>query len=253
MGGHDLDRLRASDVFFALADELLVVAGFDGRFQRLNPAWTEALGWTTEELCSEPWLSFVHPDDLEATVAAGDTLQGGATLTHFSNRYRCRDGAYRRLEWQCVPSVPRQLIYGVVRLVPEPPAVPVSVPGGPGGSRTRVLIVDDQSAVALTMGRVLRHHDVTAVAHGPEALALLAAGRTFDVILSDLSSPVMPGPAFYAALVRHFPEAAARLAFVTGGAHTPEAQAFLSAAPHPCLEKPFHPEQLCALVEAVSQ
>ena len=43
------------------------IAGFDGYLHHLNPAWTERLGWTAEELQAEPWLSFVHPDDVEAT------------------------------------------------------------------------------------------------------------------------------------------------------------------------------------------
>ncbi len=237
----------AHDVFFELSDDLLVTGGFDGYFRRVNPAWTVALGWSAAELCERPWLDFVHPDDLAATVAAGEALAAGAILTSFSNRYRCRDGAYRRLEWQCVPSVSLGLIYGVVRVEPASPEV-----GAAPQARTRVLIVDDEPGVARAMGRVLRDHDVTVVRYGTVALALLAGGRTFDVILADLDSPRMSGMELHAELARRFPSASARLAFVTGGAFTPEAIQFLEQVTNPRLGKPFRPDELRALVAEVA-
>ena len=53
--------------FFALSLDLLCVAGFDGYFKHLNPAWTTALGWTLQGLQDTPFLDLVHPDDREAT------------------------------------------------------------------------------------------------------------------------------------------------------------------------------------------
>jgi PAS domain S-box-containing protein len=58
------------DTFFEMSIDLLCIAGLDGFFKRLNPAWTETLGFSAEELKAKPWLSFVHPDDVEATVGA---------------------------------------------------------------------------------------------------------------------------------------------------------------------------------------
>ena len=90
--------------FFLLSLDLLCVAGIDGRFRKLNPAWVETLGWSLEELCSRPWLDFVHPDDYEATVQQGAKLAAGNVVIRFENRYRCKDGSYRRLEWACIPT-----------------------------------------------------------------------------------------------------------------------------------------------------
>ena len=55
--------------FFNESVDLLCIAGSDGRFKRLNPAWQPALGWTLEELLARPFLDFVHPDDQPATLA----------------------------------------------------------------------------------------------------------------------------------------------------------------------------------------
>lgn len=104
-----LDRL------FQLSEELLCVAGFDGYFKQLNPAWERTLGHTTEELLRSPWLDFVHPDDREATIGAGNQLTDGSKVLSFENRYRCRDGSYKWLSWLCVPVVEEKLIYAAAR------------------------------------------------------------------------------------------------------------------------------------------
>src|SRR5262252_2377440 len=56
------------DRFFSLSLDLMCVAGFDGYFKRLNPAWQRVLGYTTDELLSSPYLDFIHPDDRSPTT-----------------------------------------------------------------------------------------------------------------------------------------------------------------------------------------
>ncbi|MEA2135344.1 MAG: hypothetical protein QOC68_3253 [Solirubrobacteraceae bacterium] len=75
----------------------------DGYFTELNPAWERCLGWTPEELMAEPFISFVHPDDVDATRARPTSLAtpDDAVVT-FENRYRTRDGDYRALSWTTV-------------------------------------------------------------------------------------------------------------------------------------------------------
>ena len=55
---------------FDLALDLICVAGLDGYFKRVNKAWTDVLGYTKEELLTQPWINLVHPADQEATIAA---------------------------------------------------------------------------------------------------------------------------------------------------------------------------------------
>ncbi len=105
--------------FFDLSNDMLCVAGFDGHLKELNPAWTAVLGWTLEELKRRPWLEFVHPDDVQATIAAGERLRQGRSVMLFVNRYRCQDGSYRRLSWNSVSVPDDGLIFAVVRDVTE--------------------------------------------------------------------------------------------------------------------------------------
>src|SRR5215470_11804675 len=104
---------------FQLALDMLCIAGFDGYFKLVNPAWERVLGYTPEELTSRPWLEFVHPDDVEATIAEGSKLLSGAAVVRFRNRYRTRDGSYKWLSWMSAPSTERSMIYAVARDITE--------------------------------------------------------------------------------------------------------------------------------------
>ncbi len=86
--------------FFAFSNELLCVADRRGYFTQINPAWTKTFGWTEAELTSRPYIDFVHPDDLSATIREASKLFTDAYQTvEFENRYRCRTGEYRWLAW----------------------------------------------------------------------------------------------------------------------------------------------------------
>ncbi len=121
--------------------------------------------------------------------------------------------------------------------------------GAAKSRRAAVLIVDDDRAVGAALGRVLRGHDVTVVTSGKEALALLRSGKPFDVVLSDLMMPEMSGMDLYDELALSSPQAAKRMIFVTGGAFTPAANAFLDRVPNQRLLKPFDAAAVRRLVE----
>ncbi|MBF0159948.1 MAG: PAS domain S-box protein [Magnetococcales bacterium] len=100
--------------FFTNSNELLAIAGVDGYFLRLNPMWEGVLGYTIAEILPHPFLSFVHPDDVDLTIQAMATLKEGQNLYDVANRYRCKDGSYRWLEWRSVP-VGKDLLYASAR------------------------------------------------------------------------------------------------------------------------------------------
>lgn len=74
-----------------------------GFFIYVNPAWTSSLGWEPSEIIGKSYLDFVHPDDVEETVAVAEALDGGTDVTGFTNRYRSKDGHYRNIKWWSEP------------------------------------------------------------------------------------------------------------------------------------------------------
>lgn len=498
--------------FFEMSLDNVCVAGLDGYFKHVNPSWTRTLGWKAEELLSKPSIEFVHPDDRAATLAGRERLRAGAALGPLVNRYLCKDGSFRWLEWRSVADRERQLVYAVARditeqkqaehdiavarhseermrrqlifadrmasvgtlaagvaheinnplayvasnislireelenltpplraevlsdlkdmareaqlgaerirkivrglktfsrteeerrtaidvvallelsinmtfseirhrtrlvkdfgnippvyaddarlgqvfinllvnaaqAIPEghsdaneirvttgtdgegravidvadtgagvpahlidrifepffttkevgvgtglglsichnivsslggtiavmpgqtrgtqfrvvlPPAIVESAGADEGAASTRlplscasVLVIDDEPAIGLVLKRTLREHEVTVVTSAPAALALLAAGRSFDVILCDIMMPQMSGMEFYAELSQRFAHLAPRVVFVSGGAFTPAAHAFMDKVPNERIEKPFDPKAVRELVQRV--
>ena len=60
--------------------------------------------------------------------------------------------------------------------------------------------------------------------------------------------PEMTGMDLYGELPKLAPEQARRVVFMTGGAFTPRARAFLDQAPNLRLEKPFDTEELRKII-----
>lgn len=100
---------------FQLSLDMLCVAGFDGYFKLINPAFSHTLGWSSDELLAFPYLEFVHPDDRDATAREARKLSGGGVVVVFENRYRCKDGSYRWFQWNSYPYSEEELIYAVAR------------------------------------------------------------------------------------------------------------------------------------------
>lgn len=116
--GNDRTGLAAVDLdrFFSLSIDMLCIAGFDGYFKHVNPAWERTLGWTAGEMTGRPWSSFVHPDDLEPTAAAaGRQTEQGLEVISFENRYLARDGTYHWLLWNSRPCPEREEMHAIAR------------------------------------------------------------------------------------------------------------------------------------------
>jgi two-component system, cell cycle sensor histidine kinase and response regulator CckA len=101
--------------FFELSGDLLSIAGFDGYFKGLNPAWETILGFSREELRRRPWVEFVHPDDRDSTTAALQGLLARGRMFSLETRYRCKDGSYRWLLSSATAVLDEGLIYAAAR------------------------------------------------------------------------------------------------------------------------------------------
>jgi PAS domain S-box-containing protein len=106
-------RTAELETFFSVSLDLLCIADFEGNFVKVNKAWEKLLGYTLAELEDQPFLDFVHPDDIEDTSNVMSKLTSGNPIQAFTNRYKAREGDYRFIEWTGVPV--GKLIYAAAR------------------------------------------------------------------------------------------------------------------------------------------
>ena len=107
------------DRFFALSIDMLCIVHLDGRFQRINPAFQEVLGFSEEELLAMSIFEILHPDDLGATLSEYEGLAAGEPVTFMENRLRTKDGRYKWVAWSYFPVPEDGLAFGVGRDMTE--------------------------------------------------------------------------------------------------------------------------------------
>lgn len=101
--------------FFDLSSDLLCIAGFDGYFKEVNPALTELLGFSKNELLEQPVNSFIHPEDQKLTEKHRDNIRNGKPLLNFENRYLSKDGEIIWLSWTSIPVLSENLVYAIAK------------------------------------------------------------------------------------------------------------------------------------------
>lgn len=112
---------RDRDRLWTMSQDLMLVCDFEGIITAVNPSATRLLGWEVGEMAGRSLAEFTHPDDLASTAQEVGKLEQGATTLAFENRYRCRDGTYRLLDWTAVPDAGR--IHAVGRDITEERAI----------------------------------------------------------------------------------------------------------------------------------
>ncbi len=90
--------------FFELSLDMLCIANTDGYFKRLNPAFTQNLGWKESELLDRPFWDFIHPNDQAQTEAEIKKLATGQKTIYFEHRFRTNTDDYKWLAWTAHPS-----------------------------------------------------------------------------------------------------------------------------------------------------
>ena len=118
--GKEKEQLLSNyNSLFETSNDLLGVLSLEGKFIKLNPAFSKMLGWSDEEFMSKSFIEFVHPEDRQSTLQALEALALGETLTNFTNRYIIKSGDVRWIEWICVPEPESGLAYTIGRDVTE--------------------------------------------------------------------------------------------------------------------------------------
>jgi PAS domain S-box-containing protein len=100
----DLARRTAErDQLWTLSEDMLARADYGGMMSAVSPAWGRVLGWSEADLLSRPYATFMHPDDMEPTLAGLARMGETGQPTRFENRIAAVDGTWRPIEWTVVP------------------------------------------------------------------------------------------------------------------------------------------------------
>ncbi len=98
-----ISKSEELEQYFSFALDLFCIADTKGNFLRVNKQWSQVLGYTIEELENKQFLDFVHPDDIDSTLAVLSDLAEQKEVVNFVNRYKAKDGSYRHIEWKSTP------------------------------------------------------------------------------------------------------------------------------------------------------
>jgi len=116
--------------------------------------------------------------------------------------------------------------------------------------KRRVLVVDDNAVLTVTLKHVLESHGYEARTFPDGADALKhVLHQNVDAVVCDLDMPQLEGDTFYTTIERIEPRLADRFIFVTGMASDPKYKQFFERVGCPVLEKPVESHDLLQALE----
>lgn len=119
-------------------------------------------------------------------------------------------------------------------------------------NRARILVIDDDAAVGRMIKRVLdRHYDITIETSSASAVYRVVLGADYDVILCDVTMPIMSGIDVYKAVIAARPELVLQFIFMSDGIRGAEAQEFFDKTCSTLVDKPFTIDALLRAIESV--
>lgn len=104
IGNYDeiLSSIKIKEIFDVSID-LISISEISGKFIKLSNSWESVLGYELSELENMNYLDFVHPDDLAQTIKQMEILNNNQEISMFVNRYRCKNGDFKYIEWNSHP------------------------------------------------------------------------------------------------------------------------------------------------------
>jgi len=85
-----------------LSDELICIAGKDGRFKKINPAFTHILGYEKEFLLSRSFFELIPPEDAAAVKGMLKQVSEGNENIHWIQRLHTKSGENKEISWGAV-------------------------------------------------------------------------------------------------------------------------------------------------------
>jgi PAS domain S-box-containing protein len=96
-------RTAERNHLWTLTEDMLARADYEGRMGAVNPAWTKVLGWSEQELLTNPYADIIHPEDVGVTVAALQSMGKTRQPTRFENRILTSGGEWKPIGWTVAP------------------------------------------------------------------------------------------------------------------------------------------------------
>lgn len=112
------ESLVEGEKFFQISLEIMVIASGE-KFIRINPALSQILGYSDEELLSRPFNSFILQDDIEITNKVIQQLQMGIKTINFENRWVCKNGKIKWLSWTAQSDAKNNKLYATAHDITE--------------------------------------------------------------------------------------------------------------------------------------
>ncbi len=109
------EEMKHFEQLFVLSNDIIAIAGLDGYFRKVNPAFYQLLGYEQDFIINNTYLDIIHPDDAVSTAAELEQLSLGHTTVKFVNRVRRADGIYLFLEWVATPELETGNLFCIAR------------------------------------------------------------------------------------------------------------------------------------------
>jgi len=107
------------DRILNLSSDLICIAGTDGYFRYLNPAWENMMGYTIKEMLSRSFLDFIHPEDHNINDKEVANLTAGNETIGFQNRYICKNDSIQTISWRATYLPEMHAMYCIGRNITE--------------------------------------------------------------------------------------------------------------------------------------
>jgi PAS domain S-box-containing protein len=109
-----------SNIFNLSMDMIATARISDATFTKINPAFTKILGYSEEELLSQSFIEFIHPDDKLKTInLINEKLKKGKKVINFENRYVTKGGNIVWLDWLANSVVDTDTLYSVAHNITD--------------------------------------------------------------------------------------------------------------------------------------
>jgi PAS domain S-box-containing protein len=113
------EQLKEYKHFFYNSNDLFCIANVRGYTEILNPQFEKILGYSEQEMLTNQFFDFIHPDDIAVTQLEIEKLKSGDSSINFANRYRKKNGDYLWFDWNTTSDPVTGKLYAIGRDITE--------------------------------------------------------------------------------------------------------------------------------------